>query len=54
MKSLLINVKKIIIMINWNSFVKIIIFYAVHVASLKLKKKDMVNTMIVMFIILKK
>ena len=37
-----------------NSFVKIIILYAVQVASLKLKKKDMVNTKIVMFIILKK
>ena len=51
MKSLLINVKKKIIIINWNAIVKIIIVYAALLVYAKLKKKDRDNIHIVMLVL---
>ena len=42
--------KKITIL-NLNFFVKIIIYYVVHHAYAKLKMKNMVNILIVMFVL---
>ena len=53
MKFLLMYAKKEIIQTNWNYIVKNIILYAVQDVPPKLKMKDMINILIVMYSLFK-